>query len=143
MRNIIATGTALAGALAIGVWYNPAAANHVGFQMSTGIYRMPYADGTNMTVSNDHHNHNPVDRIDMVAGAANAPVVAAASGVIRFIVDFNGNSNGNGDGRDMTGALNPGHDALEHSCQDGTPAVQNSVVVGFCTDYNNYVWVSH
>jgi murein DD-endopeptidase MepM/ murein hydrolase activator NlpD len=143
MRNIIATGTALAGALAIGVWYNPAAANHVGFQMSTGIYRIPYADGTNMTVSNDHHNHNPVDRIDMGAGAANAPVVAAASGVIRFIVDFNGNSNGNGDGRDITGALNPGHDALEHSCQDGTPAVQNSVVVGFCTDYNNYVWVSH
>ena len=144
MKREVATGAALACALALGLWHERARANHT-FQLSAGIYRIPYADGTAMSVSNDHHNHNPVDRIDM--GAVNVPppavVVAAASGIIRFIVDIHGDDGNNGNGRDITGALNPGHDALEHSCQDGTPAAPNSVVVNVCTDYNNYVWVEH
>lgn len=140
MRIVVATGAAVAAALALGIWYNPAVASHVGWQLSAGIYRIPYPDGTNVTVSNDHHTHSPVDRIDMVAGTG-TPIVAAASGVIRYIVDFNGNFPGSGDGVDING--NPQDDSLEHSCQDGTPAVRNSVVVGFCTDYNNYVWIEH
>ena len=35
------------------------------FPVSTAIYRIPYVDGTDVRVSNDHHDHNPVDRIDM------------------------------------------------------------------------------
>ena len=116
------------------------AASHLGFTFSTGIYRIPYPDGTNVTITRDHHTHTPVDRIDMAVGTG-TPIVAAASGIIRAIVDVHGNFPGPGDGVDING--NAQNDALEHSCQDGTPAVQNSVVVGFCSDYNNYVWVEH
>ena len=116
------------------------AANHGSFTMSTGIYRIPYTDGTDVTVSNDHHTHNPVNRIDMSAGTG-TPIVAAASGIIRAVVDIHGNSPGAGNGVDKNG--NPQDDSLEHSCQDGSPAVENSVVVGFCSDYNNSVWIEH
>jgi murein DD-endopeptidase MepM/ murein hydrolase activator NlpD len=136
MRREVATGIALACAFALGLWNRTAIANHT-FQLSVGIYRIPFADGTGMVVGADHHTHSPVDRIDMTANGGAAPVVAAASGIIRFVVDIHGDSNGNGNGMDITGAVNPGHDALEHSCQDDT------TVVGVCTDYNNYVWVEH
>jgi hypothetical protein len=108
--------------------------------VSEGIYRIPYVNGTSVTVGGDAHTHDPENRIDMSAGVG-TQVVAAASGVIRAIVDFNGNFPGAGDGVDING--NPQDDALEHSCQDGKPAVENSVVVGFCQQYNNYVWIEH
>ena len=137
---VVAALAALAAAIVSESPGSRLAANHTGFTFSTGIYRIPYPDGTNVSVTGDHHTHSPVNRIDMNAGAG-TPIVAAASGFIRAIVDFHGNSPGAGNGVDING--NPQNDALEHSCQDGTPAVQNSVVVGFCQDYNNYVWVEH
>jgi len=110
------------------------------FTVSEGIYRIPFDDGIGVTITGDHHDHSPVNRIDMVAGLGQ-PVVAAASGILRAVVDFNGNFPGAGDGVDKFG--NAQNDALEHSCQDGSPAVPNSVVVGLCQEYNNYVWIEH
>ncbi|MDH5740154.1 MAG: peptidoglycan DD-metalloendopeptidase family protein [Nitrospira sp.] len=55
---------------------------------SKGVYRIPYANGTEVKVTNDHLTHNPIGRIDM-RGVGDGPhkVVAAADGTIRFIED--------------------------------------------------------
>jgi len=155
----------------------PAGATHGTFQVSNAIYRIPYADGTQITVTGDHHNHGGPNgnrnRIDMVASAPPATVVAAASGTVMAIVDIHGNSNGNGDGLDVNGnsgaLLGDGvtmhSDALEHSCQDATEdtngngsldpgedldmdgnldtSVPNTAVIGLCQNYNNYIWIQH
>ena len=144
-RRRVRVAAPLAVALAVGVAVlsplgGPASATHGPFTISEGVYRIPYVNGTALTITGDHHDHNPVDRVDMVAGTG-TPVVAAASGIIRAVVDFNGNSPNAGDGVDSAG--NPQNDALEHSCQDGSPAIPNSVVFGLCQDYNNYVWIEH
>ena len=54
-----------------------------------GVYRIPYANGTEVRVSNDHLTHSPIGRIDMSGRGGNEPyrIVAAADGTIRFIVD--------------------------------------------------------
>lgn len=102
---------------------------------SSGIYRIPYADGTEVTVSNDAHNHN--DAYDMRGGEGES-VVAAASGWIRAIRDHNGEEPNPGDGEDING--DPQDDTLEHGCGNNDPA---DTVVGSCGDYNNYVWIEH
>ncbi len=56
------------------------------------VYRLPYADGTSVYVSRDHLTHTPANRLDLVGqGAAGGPkkVVAAQTGIIRYIVDGN------------------------------------------------------
>jgi hypothetical protein len=57
---------------------------------SFGKYRLPYADGTQVYVSNDFITHNPDGRYDL-RGQGGGPysVVAAADGWIRYIVDHN------------------------------------------------------
>ena len=35
------------------------------FKPSTGVYRIPYANGTNVHVSRDHQTHTPLNRVDM------------------------------------------------------------------------------
>jgi murein DD-endopeptidase MepM/ murein hydrolase activator NlpD len=129
---------------------SPPQFSHGSFQQSAGIYRIPYADGVDIRVTNDHHDHSPVNRIDMAGLQANRQIVAAAAGTIRAIVDWHGNSNGLGDGlaADSSGPqLGGGDDSLEHSCQDaldaGNNRIPNSVVVGLCQQYNNYVWIEH
>jgi hypothetical protein len=59
--------------------------------LSDGWYRIPYANGTEIKVTNDHKTHNPLIRIDMHGVEGNTPyrIVAAADGTIRFIVDSN------------------------------------------------------
>ena len=56
---------------------------------SVGVYRIPYADGTTVEVSRDHLTHWPPNRIDLnaIGGPTPYQVVAAADGVVRFIVD--------------------------------------------------------
>lgn len=56
---------------------------------SAGFYRIPYANGTEVRVSNDHLTHSPVGRIDMSGRSGSEPyrIVAAADGTIRAIVD--------------------------------------------------------
>jgi len=55
---------------------------------SQGVYRIPYADGTEIKVTNDHVKHSPPGRIDM-GGRGGGPykIVAAADGVVRHVVD--------------------------------------------------------
>ena len=126
---LTAVSLVLAGAIRI-------QASHGTFTTSAGIYRIPYADGTAVTANNDHHNHpNVPNRVDL-GGGDGATIVAAASGVIRGLVDRNGNSGGQGDGLAADG-VTPQDDALEHSCLD------DANVAGDCSDYNNYVWIEH
>jgi hypothetical protein len=56
---------------------------------SAGTYRIPYRSGTTVEVTGDHLTHDPPTRIDMhgVGGGEPYRIVAAADGVIRFIVD--------------------------------------------------------
>lgn len=60
-------------------------------QASEGVYRIPYADGTRVFVTNDHIRHDPRGRIDMSGrgnrGGSNYRIVAAADGTVRSIVD--------------------------------------------------------
>lgn len=111
----------------------PAQAGHG--NQTQGVYRLPYADGTDVLVSNDIHNHN--DAYDFRAGIG-ATVVAAASGWIRGIVQHHGEAPNPGDGEDING--DPQDDSLEHACGNNDPA---DTVVGACSDYNNYVWIEH
>ena len=107
------------------------------FTLSTGIYRIPYSDGTGMSVGRDHHTHTPIDRFDLNAGQG-TPIVAAASGWIRAIVDRHGEFPNAGDSVDINGVAQD--DSLEHSCGNNDPA---NTVVGSCATYNNYVWIEH
>lgn len=115
----------------------PLDAGHDPFPISSGIYRIPYADGVEVGVSGDHHTHDPLNRVDLRAGEGEE-IVAAASGWIRGIVDHHGESPGAGDGKDING--NDQDDSLEHSCLNNDPM---ETVVGKCSDYNNYVWIEH
>ena len=66
-----------------------AASGGVAQEKSKGVYRIPYADGTSVEVTNDHLKHSPPGRIDMHGEGGGKPykIVAAADGTIRFIVD--------------------------------------------------------
>jgi murein DD-endopeptidase MepM/ murein hydrolase activator NlpD len=59
-----------------------------GDETSAGLYRLPYDDGAHVRVTRDHRTHEPPNRLDLV-GAAATPhrIVAAAPGVVRYIVD--------------------------------------------------------
>lgn len=124
----------------------PVSASHGPFTTSSAIYRIPYANGTIVTANNDHHSHpKAVNRVDL-GGGDGSTVVAAASGIIRGIVDRNGNSNGFGDGL-AADQVTPQDDSLEHSCSDAQDmngnAIPDSTVKGLCQDHNNYVWIEH
>lgn len=55
---------------------------------SQGVYRIPFENGTTVKITGDAKTHSPVGRIDMVGtGASNYKVVAAADGVVRYVVD--------------------------------------------------------
>jgi hypothetical protein len=59
-------------------------------------YRLPYADGTTVSVSRDFTTHEPEGRYDLNGqGGAPYSIVAAADGWIRFIVD---DQTGHGEG---------------------------------------------
>lgn len=61
--------------------------NASAIDLSKGVYRIPYADGTEVKITRDHVQHGK-GRIDMV-GRGDRPyrIVAAADGIIRFIED--------------------------------------------------------
>lgn len=56
---------------------------------SKGVYRIPFANGTKVYVSNDHTKHDPPGRIDMSGKGSSGKykIVAAADGYVRNIVD--------------------------------------------------------
>jgi hypothetical protein len=59
-------------------------------ELSRGIYRIPYADGTKVHISRDFYDHNRPGKLDM-SGRGGGPhrIVAAADGCIQYIVDSN------------------------------------------------------
>jgi murein DD-endopeptidase MepM/ murein hydrolase activator NlpD len=82
---------------------------------SKNIYRIPYADGTNVHVGRDFNDHQPRGRIDMHGkGTGTHRIVAAAAGTIRHIQD--------------------GRSKQQHpeSWLRNTPDC-----------FNNYVWIEH
>ena len=88
------------------------------FELSRNIYRIPYASGTDIRITNDHRTHDPLGRYDMIGinGGVSCTntgykIVAAAAGVIRRLVDT--------------------HDQHGDEC------------TADCEDYNNYVWIEH
>ena len=66
---------------------------------SEGVYRVPYANGTTVRVSNDEGSHFPPNRYDLVGtgGIGIYQVVAAAAGTVRRIEDGFGENRPNGD----------------------------------------------
>jgi len=58
-------------------------------QPSTGLYRLPYADGTQVKVFDDTRTHRPRARIDLFATGPRKPyrLVAAAAGRVMAIQD--------------------------------------------------------
>lgn len=58
-------------------------------EFSAGNYRIPYANGSTVLVLFDHLTHVPADRVDLFGGTNGNQIVAAADGVVRFIVDNN------------------------------------------------------
>ena len=55
------------------------------------LYRLPYANGTDVRVTRDHMSHAPANRLDLkgINGAAPYAVVAAATGIVEVISDSN------------------------------------------------------
>src|SRR5215208_1568775 len=58
-------------------------------QPSRGVYRIPFENGTQVHVTNDHLKHSPPGRIDMSGreGGGEYKIVAAADGRIKYIED--------------------------------------------------------
>lgn len=140
-------------ALATGGLAAPALAAHdPNFPQSSGIYRIPYSDGTIVDVWQDQHTHGPVDRVDLSAGTGQQ-VVAAAGGWVRYIQDHNGDTLDRGDGlaHDLENPAGPTsqNDMLEHACGNNNPDPEAmppdppNPILGSCTLYNNYVWLEH
>ena len=63
------------------------------FHLSENIYRVPYLNSTSVHITSDHLTHSPQGRYDMSginnggSCSINYPIVAAAEGIIRRIVD--------------------------------------------------------
>jgi hypothetical protein len=57
--------------------------------LSYGIYRIPYVNGADVNVAQDHLTHTPQNRIDLKGVNGPIPIVAAAAGWVRFVVDNN------------------------------------------------------
>lgn len=73
-----------------GVRYTPA--DCVAQEISYGTYRLPYTNGVILQVTGDHLTHSPRTRLDLTGEAGMAApyaIVAAASGVVRAVVQTN------------------------------------------------------
>ncbi len=63
-------------------------ANASAIEPSKGLYRIPYANNTDVRVGGDHIDHSPPGRIDMNGrGGGTYRIVAAADGFVRHVVD--------------------------------------------------------
>ncbi|MGY4395482.1 murein DD-endopeptidase MepM/ murein hydrolase activator NlpD [Sphingomonas sp. UYAg733] len=83
----------LVGLVALGAVPGAASEPPVQPAQSTGIYRIPYADGTNVSVFDDAASHRPVGAVDLVGEPRDSrthKIVAAAPGVVMAIRDSYG-----------------------------------------------------
>jgi hypothetical protein len=131
--------------------------------VSTGVYRLPFADGTDIQFANDHRNHPAVlNRVDIVSQGSGAfTVVAAAAGWIRVIVENNdtfcpdrcgGSNDCDGDG---TTTAQENQQAQDQACGSYSGASTfccetdfegnggNCPGAGTCSAANNFVWIEH
>jgi hypothetical protein len=94
----------------------------VPLQASKGVYRIPYADGTQVRIGRDHATHTPKGRYDMGGqGGGTYRIVAAADGRIRYLEDrYDKKLDCNGPDNDDPA--------------DDLPASEKK---------NNYVWIEH
>lgn len=85
MRLLIASSIAASSitASALGVSMNQIV------EWSAGEYRLPYADGTEISVFDDDESHRPIGALDLVGEPRDEThrVVAAADGVVMAIQD--------------------------------------------------------
>jgi hypothetical protein len=59
-----------------------------GDRMSARVYRLPYEDDARVRVSGDHITHQPPNRLDLVGAEPRSHrIVAAAPGIVRYVVD--------------------------------------------------------
>lgn len=93
------------------------------FELSRNIYRIPYASGTDIRITNDHRTHDPLGRYDMIGinGGVSCTnngykIVAAAAGVVRRIEDD--------------------HDIHGSDCEAEDGKCGYDI-------YNNYIWIEH
>jgi hypothetical protein len=116
----------------------PAFADHsapeIILPVSEGVYRLPFATGTSVTVTRDHIDHDPHNQIDMGrSGAAFGTLVAAADGWIEYVQDsFNVACRS---ATDTNPTPCDGYSGPSGSC-----CVRNSPG---CVCRNNYVWMRH
>lgn len=131
--------------------------------VTTGVYRIPFADGTDYTFTNDHTNHPAsLNRVDIVAqGSTLGTVVAAGAGWIRVIVENNdtvcpdacgGSNDCDGDGV-TTARENQTAQAQACGSYSGpstfcceTDFESNGgdcPGAGTCAAANNFVWIEH
>jgi murein DD-endopeptidase MepM/ murein hydrolase activator NlpD len=55
---------------------------------SRGVYRIPFVNGTTVKITGDAKTHKPAGRIDMIGtGGSTYKIVAAADGIVRYVVD--------------------------------------------------------
>lgn len=73
------------------------------FALSTNVYRAPYTNGKTFTVTNDVFTHSPVGRYDLRAqgddDCSSHQIVAAAEGVVRYVIENNTQSCSSGCGQ--------------------------------------------
>jgi hypothetical protein len=94
----------------------------VPLEASKGLYRIPYANGTQVRIGRDHASHSPKGRYDMGGQGGGAyRIVAAADGHIRYLEDrYDKKLDCNGPDNDDPA--------------DDLPASEKK---------NNYVWIEH
>ncbi len=131
--------------------------------VTKGVYRLPFADGTTVSFSNNYLNHpTTLNRVDMTGAGAPTVIVAAAAGWIRILVENNDTwcpnacgSNNDCDG-DGTTTSQENQQAQMMACGGNTSASTNCCErnfesnggncpgAGTClSGPNNLVWMEH
>jgi hypothetical protein len=104
--------------------------------VTKGVYRLPFANGTQVRISGDHITHDPHNRLDMspTDNSVQHNIVAAGDGVIEYI-------------QDSFDVTCPSAESNPNPCQNyngpsGTCCVRGTPGCdAMCR--NNYVWIRH
>lgn len=112
------------------------------FEPSDGVYRIPYATGTDVYVTNDHQQHSPVGRIDMSGVNGNSyTIVAAEDGWIRYIVDDNTDSQGSCINNNYIWLEHPNGEWTKYSHIETNSATGAGLTVGMWVTQGTYLGI--